>query len=104
MRLKIKNKTRFTVFVFIIILILLITTRLIVVYGNNTQNHIEYQPYKVGHGDTYWQIAKELQRAGYKTNADIREIVYELVKISGIKAHELKAGDIIYIPVLSKNK
>ncbi len=63
---------------------------------SNAQNMvIEYQ---VTYGDTYWQIAKDLQAQGYKPRTDIRKIVDELTEASGIPAHELKDGDTIYIP------
>ena len=59
-----------------------------------------YKPFKVACGDTYWGIAKQLQEQGYRPRADIRIIVHELISKSGIKPHELKEGDTIYIPVM----
>jgi len=65
---------------------------------------VEYKPFKVAYGDTYWGIAKQLQQAGYKPRADIRDIVHELIQKSGIKAHELREGDTIFIPVVEVSK
>lgn len=59
---------------------------------------MNYKPYRVAYGDTYWQIAKDLQKQGYRARADIRDVVHELISKSGIPAHELKEGDIIYLP------
>ena len=75
---------------------------ILAVFIPRTKGHsnTEYKPYRVTFGDTYWHIAKELQKAGYKPQSDIREVVHELVELSGIKAHGLKEGDIIYVQCL----
>lgn len=87
-----------------------------VVYHSSNYNHTSnfyaerkpqqhrVQTIQVAFGDTYWGIAKELQEAGYRPWADIRDVVHELVEMSGIPAHELREGDIIYIPDLKTNK
>lgn len=93
-RLRVKNKTRFVLFVAILII-----TILVIFMPKESRSNIEYKPYKVGFGDTYWGIAKELQKAGYRSGADIRDIVHELVELSGIPAHELREGDIILVPI-----
>lgn len=98
-RLRVKNKTRFVLFVAILII-----TILVIFIPKESRSNIEYKPYRVGYGDTYWHIARELQEAGYRPRADIREIVHELVELSGIKAHELKEGDIILVPDLEELK
>ena len=92
-RLRIRSKKRLTVFLLIILLALL----LIFIPKIGT-SQVNYKPYTVGYGDTYWDIAKQIQAQGYKPRADIRSIVFEIVTESGIPAHELKAGDTIYIP------
>lgn len=91
-RLRIKNKFRLVLFLIVILLTLL---TIIIPRG---ASQVNYKPYKVGYGDTYWGIAKDLQQNGYKSNEDIRCIVDELIRVSGISASDLKAGDIIYIP------
>jgi len=95
-RLRIRNKIRFIVS---LIILLAILATLIPEKGTSQVN---YKPYRVAYGDTYWDIAKQLQQAGYKPRVDIRMIVHELIQKSGIKAHELKDGDIIYIPELGE--
>ena len=92
-RLRIKNKLRMVLFLLLILCILMVF--LIPDKGAGQTN---YTPLHVRYGDTYWGIAKELQEQGYKSKADIRKIVYELIQESGIQAHELKEGDTIYIP------
>lgn len=90
-RLRIKNRKRLIVF-----LVLILLTFLAVFIPRKGAGQTNYIEYRVAYGDTYWQIAKELQEQGYK--ADIRDIVHELISKSGIPAHELKEGDTIYVP------
>ena len=94
-RLRIKHKLRLTVF-----LLLIVCTLLAILIPKKGTSQVSYKPYRVAYGDTYWGIAKQLQQAGYKPRADIRDIVHELIQKSGIKAHELREGDIIFIPVM----
>lgn len=90
-QLRIKNKARFTLFTAILIITIFAAFMPV-----QKQQQIEYKPYVVGYGDTYWQLARKAQDNGY--NADIRIIVDRMVERSGIKAHELKEGDTIFIP------
>ena len=92
-RLRIRNKIRL-----IVSLILIVLTFLAIIIPRQGTSQVNYKPFKVSYGDTYWQIAKQLQEQGYRPRADIRDIVHELVQKSGIKAHELKDGDTILIP------
>lgn len=94
-RLRIRNKKRFAMSLIIIVLTLL---TIIIPHLKQKTNQVNFKPYRVAYGDTYWQIAKQLQEQGYRPRADIRDIVHELVRNSGIRAHELKEGDIILIP------
>lgn len=96
-RLRIRNKKRL-----IVSLILIVLAFLAIIIPRQGTSQVNYKPFKVSYGDTYWQIAKELQEQGYKPKADIRSIVYEIVTESGIPAHELKEGDTIYIPELGE--
>lgn len=98
-RLRIKHKLRLTVF-----LLLIVCTLLAILIPKKGTSQVEFVEYQVKYGDTYWQIAKQLQQNGYRTKDDIRNIVDELIRKSGIKAHELKEGDIIYIPDLGVEK
>ena len=92
-RLRIRNKKRF-----IVSLMLIVLTFLAIIIPRQGTSQVNYKPYKVGYGDTYWQIAKSLQEQGYRSRADIRDVVNELIQKSGIKAHELREGDTIFIP------
>ena len=94
-RLRIRNKKRL-----IVSLILIVLAFLTIIIPHQGTNQVNYKPFKVSYGDTYWQIAKQLQKQGYRSRADIRMIVHELISKSGIKPHELKEGDTIYIPDL----
>ena len=95
-RLRITNKARFVLFVSILII-----TILAAFIPAQKEQQIEYKPYVVGYGDTYWQLARKAQNNGY--NADIRIIVDRMVERSGIKAHELKEGDTIFIPDMEED-
>ncbi|HZK34145.1 MAG TPA: hypothetical protein VFD33_02390 [Bacillota bacterium] len=92
-RLRIKNRCKFIVF-----LLLILFTLLSIFIPKTGVGQINYRPFRVAYGDTYWDIAKDLQAQGYRSKADIRAVVHELVQKSGIPAHKLKAGDIIYLP------
>lgn len=92
-RLRIRNKI-----CLIVSLILIVYTLLAILIPQIGTSQVSYKHYRVAYGDTYWQIAKQLQEQGYRPRADIRDIVHELVSKSGIRAHELKEGDIIFIP------
>ena len=92
-RLRIRSKVR----LLISLLIVLCTLSTLFMHRTGT-SQTSYRPYTVSYGDTYWDIAIQLQEQGYKPRADIRSIVFEIVTESGIPAHELKAGDTIYIP------
>ena len=92
-RLRIRNKKRL-----IVSLILIVLAFLTIIIPHQGTNQVNYKPYRVAYGDTYWGIAKSLQEQGYRPTSDIRDVVHELVQKSGIKAHELREGDIIYLP------
>ena len=92
-RFRIKHKLRL-----IVSLILIVLAFFVIIIPRQGTSQVSYKPYKVGYGDTYWQIAKALQKQGYRARADIRDVVHELISKSGIPAHELKEGDTIYVP------
>ncbi len=94
-RLRIRNKKRL-----IVSLILIVLAFLAIIIPRQGASQVSYKPFIVGYGDTYWQIAKDLQGRGYKPRADVRDVVHELISKSGIPAHELREGDTIYIPDL----
>ena len=93
-QLRIQSRLRFILF--LLLILLPVITFFIQHTGSMKTKQIEYRPYIVGYGDTYWQLARKAQDNGY--NADIRIIVEEMTEKSGIKAHELREGDTIWIP------
>jgi hypothetical protein len=92
-RLRIRNKIRL-----IVSLVLILLSFLTVFIPKRGTSQVDFTEYQVGYGDTYWGIAKKLQKAGYRSNADIRDVVHELVSKSGVMAHELKEGHVILVP------
>lgn len=92
-QLRIQNKKRFIVFLIIISLPIMA-----ILIPDKADSQISYRPYVVGYKEYYWHVARRLQDEGY--DKDIRDIVHELQKVSGIPSHELKEGDTIYIPDL----
>ena len=102
-RLRIRNKIRLTVSLILMLTLIVLTFLAIIIpHQNQKTSQVNYKPYRVAYGDTYWGIAKKLQEQGYRPGADIRDIVHELVQKSGIKAHELREGDTIFIPVVEE--
>jgi hypothetical protein len=94
-RLRIRNIKRL-----IVSLILIVLAFLAIIIPRQGTSQVEFVEYQVGYGDTYWGIAQQLQKRGYKPNTDVRNVIDELIRKSGIMAHELKESDIIYIPDL----
>ena len=94
-RLRIRNKKRL-----IVSLMLIVLAFLAIIIPRQGTSQVSYKPYRVAYGDTYWGIAKQLQEQGYRSRADIRDVVHELISKSSIPAHELREGDTIYIPDL----
>ena len=93
---RITNHFRFITFV--VICIVLFTCLVNVVLGlNSAQSMTEtkYFDYEISSGDTLWNIADMYMPA----DTDIRESVYTLCSINGIKASDLKPGMIIQIPI-----
>lgn len=93
---RVKDTKKFALFIatLFIILIVLITT------GRPDKVQIEYRPYTVSYKETYWGLARKAQEKGL--NKDIRDIVDEMIEKSGIMAHDLKAGDTIWIPFVQE--
>ena len=93
---KIKSQIRFTLFVaLIIVLILMISNTILGLNNAVSLTQQEYIEITVQYGDTLWHIAKEFM----PESTDIRKAVYTLSSINEIAAHELKAGQVLLIPV-----
>ena len=55
----------------------------------------EYTEVTVCAGDTLWDLALEYGSG----DVDVRELIYNICQINNIKAADLRAGQIILIPV-----
>lgn len=99
MKLKVKDRKKFNRFLLFTFLLFTIVSYLLISMINQSvakgfQNKLEYKEIVVKNGDTLWSIAESL-----KEDKDIRETVYEIKKLNGIKSDELFIGDKLIIPV-----
>ncbi|MDO4778624.1 MAG: LysM peptidoglycan-binding domain-containing protein [Tissierellia bacterium] len=99
MKLKVKDRKKFNRFLLLTFLLFTIVSYLLISMINQSvakgfQNKLEYKEIVVKNGDTLWSIAESL-----KEDKDIRETVYEIKKLNGIKSDELFIGDKLIIPV-----
>ena len=93
---RIKSKSRFIIFVALtIILSVMFTNTLLGLNDARSFTEQEYIVIEVMYGDTLWNIAQTYMQ-GY---GDIRRAVHELRRINDIAAHELKAGQVLKVPV-----
>lgn len=96
----------------LMILILLIALSMTIIYfspsilsgertlsnsSNNlmNQSNVKVEDVTVKSGDTLWNIAKRY----YNSNADLREIIYEIKKINNLSTSDLRPGQQIKIPL-----
>jgi len=93
---RVKARGKFTLFIaFMIVLIAIISSTVFGATGADSLGQYEYIQITVQHGDTLWNIARTYMPG---VN-DIRRAVHILCKVNEISAHELKAGQILLIPV-----
>lgn len=86
-----KNKKRFFSIIFIILAVMFIAVFSDISYGYNEP---AYKTLIVKPGDTLWNIAKQ-----HKNDCEIREFVYEIKKLNGLKNSCLIQGEEIKIPI-----
>ena len=95
-RYKIKNRLRFITFITVMLLVFSFTLAgvfdVINVHSAEEKNYMEIL---VSDGDTLWELAKTYGN----TTGDIRELIYEICQINHIKASDLRAGQVLLIPV-----
>jgi hypothetical protein len=87
------NKLKIARFIVFLIILALLAVKAF----SMPQKQVEYVEYCIASGETYWSVAEQYQdRSGYR---DIRRFVFEIEKVTGIGAGELRPGDMILIPV-----
>ena len=93
---RIKSERRFTVFVTVVVALLVITVNTFLgLHNASGLTQREYIEIEVEYGDNLWNIANEYMAY----NGDVRKSVHILCNINGISAHELKAGQVLLVPV-----
>lgn len=92
---RIVNNFRFTCFVLIICLILSFVILGFVCRSSAKERmDLRYTEVTVNAGDTLWAIAKEYG----DDSKDIRDVVYDICSLNGIKASDLRPGQVILVP------
>jgi len=95
-RYRIRSKARFITFLVIMTFMVIGGIGFVTgSYESTATTTDEYTTYTVGYGDTLWSIAEE-----YKSDrTDVRQAVFVISDINGIKAEELAPGMELTIPV-----
>ena len=97
-RYKIASLHRFVTFLAIftalIVMLLFVMSDLV---SSEGLSEIEYRNVFVEPGDTIWSIASESRNDNPDT--DIREIISHISDVNNISASQLKAGDVIQVPI-----
>ncbi len=90
-RFVLKNRKRFSRFMFFIAVLMLISVPVIKVYSARPT---EFKTVTVKPGDTLWGIAGKTGITG-----DIRETIYEIKEANGLHNSEIYAGTELIVPV-----
>lgn len=99
MKVKIVNKTRFITFLVISITIILVLISALFKIGKAySVTYTQYINIEVRTGDTLWDIA----RKNNSRKEDIRKLVYKIMKLNDLDTAKIKPGDIIKVPIYSK--
>ncbi len=94
MRLRIVNKTKFVVSLTLIVFLAL-SCVFGTVMGKEKAKEKTYVEYTVTYGDTLWSIAS---RHNY-SNADVREVIYNIQTENALAGSYVEQGRTILIPV-----
>lgn len=90
------NKRRFFTFITLTLLVLIaILTLIVSSHRSNGQEQIYFNEYRVGKGDTLWNISNYYS----DDNIDIRQFIHEIKKINDMETSAIYEGDIIKIPI-----
>ena len=93
-RVRIINKGRFILALFLLFLSFLCAFMLMF-NAVSGEGKIIYKDYIVAKGDTVWKIAD----INTGDNRDVREVVYEIVKVNNIKNQTIYPGQTIQVPI-----
>ena len=93
-RVRIVNKRRFTLALFLLFISFLCAFMLMF-NAVSGEEKIIYKDYVVVKGDTVWKIAD----INTGNDRDVREIVYEIVKVNNIKNQTIYPGQTIQVPI-----
>lgn len=99
---KVVSPIRFNVFLLIVVFILVATIigfRHVLNSATRVDAYGYYQQVEVKEGDTLWDYAEKYSDG----KRDLRKIVYEIEEINELDSPEVKAGDILIIPVYNKD-
>lgn len=62
-------------------------------------NKVDYKTVYITQGDTLWKIAsKEQEKNPYYKDRDIRDVIYDIKEINGLKVSSLTVGQELKIP------
>ena len=94
-RYKVVNRARFICFLTVIcVLVCFVISGVFNRSCAKEKRDMRYTVVTVEEGDTLWAIAKEYGRQ----DVDIREAVYEICSFNGIKAADLRPGQVLKVP------
>ena len=93
---RVKRKGRFTLFIICLLMFAAVCTGVVLGVGDSGGPVLrEYVEITVRYGDTLWGIAgRYMSDAG-----DIRRAVFELSTLNETNPHELRAGQVLVVPV-----
>ena len=95
---KIVNVRKFVVSTTILFLLILLGGSALV-NATYSCNKIDYKTVYVTQGDTLWKIAsEEKENNSYYKDKDIRDIIYDIKEINGLKVSNLQIGQELKIP------
>ena len=95
-RIRVKSKVRFTIF--LVVMILMMTSLISAITGASVASSSstdQFQCVEIGSGDTIWAVAEKYGPEG----TDVRKVVYDICEANDMDASELKAGQMILVPV-----
>ena len=85
---------RFAVFLSLIFLIVL-TAFFLFFNRTDASNLVQYETFRVSHGDTLWAIAGNWAPEGM----DVREYIYKIKKANDMERSDIYAGDELLLPI-----